>query len=66
MVDEIEFERASLLLRSPFLGGGETEMAQRARLDAQLRKRAGPMITLERLLTLIERESGSLKVARFW
>ena len=23
---EIEFERASLLLRSPFLGGGETEM----------------------------------------
>lgn len=58
----IEFERASLLLRLPFLGGGETEMAQRARLDAKLRKRAGPTITLERLLTLIERESGSLKV----
>lgn len=53
---EIEFERASLLLRSPFLGGGETEMVNRARLDAQLRKRAEPMITLERLLILIERE----------
>jgi probable DNA repair protein len=53
---EIEFERASLLLRSPFLGGGETEMAQRARLDAQLRNRTEPTITLERLLALIERE----------
>lgn len=55
---EIEFERASLLLRSPFLGGAETEMVNRARLDAQLRKRAEPMITLERLLVLIEREHG--------
>ena len=55
---EIEFERASLLLRSPFLGGGETEMVNRARLDAQLRKRAEPIITLERLLILTEREHG--------
>lgn len=55
---EIEFERASLLLRSPFFSGGETEMVNRARLDAQLRKRAEPMITLERLLILIEREQG--------
>lgn len=55
---EIEFERASLLLRSPFLGGGETEMTHRARLDVQLRKRAEPMITLERLVILIEREHG--------
>lgn len=55
---EIEFERASFLLRSPFLGGGETEMVNRARLDVQLRKRAEPMITLERLLILIEREHG--------
>jgi probable DNA repair protein len=57
---EIEFERASLLLRSPFLGGGETEMTHRARLDVQLRKRAEPMITLERLLILIEREHGEI------
>lgn len=55
---EIEFERASLLIRSPFLGGGEAEMVNRARLDARLRKRAEPMITLERLLILIEREHG--------
>lgn len=55
---EIGFERASLLLRSPFLSGGETEMTQRARLDAQLRNRTESTITLERLLALIEREHG--------
>ncbi|SCX44316.1 PD-(D/E)XK nuclease family protein [Nitrosospira sp. Nsp1] len=55
---EIGFERASLLLRSPFLSGGETEMSQRASLDAQLRNRTEPTITLERLLALIEREHG--------
>ncbi len=53
---EVEFERASLLLRSPFLGGGETEMAYRARLDANLRKHAEPTITLEALLTLLDLE----------
>jgi probable DNA repair protein len=53
---EIGFERASLLLRSPFISSGETEIAQRARLDAQLRNRTEPTITLERLLVLIERE----------
>lgn len=52
----IEFERASLLLRSPFLGGGDTEMVNRAGLDVQLRKHAEPVITLERLLSLVERE----------
>lgn len=57
---EIEFERASRLLRSPFLAGAEIEMSARAQLDAQLRKRAEPVITLERLLTLIriEQEHG--------
>lgn len=53
---EIEFERVSLLLRSPFLGGGETEMSSRARLDARLRKRSEPAITLEVLLALLELE----------
>ncbi len=60
----IEFERASLLLRSPFLGGGETEMDKRALLDAQIRKRAEPIITLERLLTLVKREKGEVSCTR--
>ena len=53
---EMEFERVSRLLHSPFLAGGEAELAPRARLDAQLRKRAEPVVTLERLLTLIARD----------
>jgi ATP-dependent helicase/nuclease subunit B len=50
---ELEFERISHLLRSPFLAGGETEMNQRALLDAQLRKYADPVMTLEQLVALI-------------
>jgi len=56
---EIEFERVSRMLRSPFLAGGDTEMANRALLDEQLRKRAEPRITLEQLLMLIKRKHSS-------
>jgi len=56
---EIEFERASRLIRSPFLGGGEIEMTGRARLDAALRRRAEPVVTLERLLALLARDGAS-------
>jgi len=52
---EIDFEQASRLIRSPFLAGSDTEMVARARLDAALRRRAAPMITLDRLLSLVER-----------
>src|SRR5438445_6565066 len=58
---EIEFERASLLLRSPFLSGSETEMMDRARLDMWLRKRAESTITLRRLLALFEREDSGAR-----
>jgi probable DNA repair protein len=58
---EIEFGRASLLLRSPFIAAGESEAAGRARLDLELRRRAEPAITLERLLdTLDSAGSGAL------
>ncbi len=50
---EIDFGRASRLIRSPFLAGAEAEFARRARLDAALRERAEPAITLDRLLALI-------------
>src|SRR5512139_423231 len=46
---EIAFDDASRLLRSPFLAGGESEMAARSRLDARLRERAGTALTLDRL-----------------
>ena len=51
---EIEFGRASLLLRSPFIAAGETEAAGRAQLDLELRRRAEPSITLDRLLATID------------
>ncbi len=50
---EIEFERASLLVRSPFLAAGDSESQARAKLDGALRRRAEPSITLERLLALV-------------
>ena len=51
---EMEFGRASLLIRSPFIAAGESEAAGRARLDIELRRRAEPAITLERLLSTID------------
>ncbi len=49
---EIEFERASALIRSPFIAGAESELQRRARLDARLRKRAEPLIKLDRLVEM--------------
>ena len=53
---EIDYAQVSLLLRSPFIGGGEAEMTKRALLDARLRKRVEPVVTLQRLLVLIKHE----------
>ena len=55
---EIDFARASLLLRSPFIAAGEAEAAGRARLDLELRRRAEPAITLDRLLATIAAADG--------
>jgi len=51
----MRFEQLSTLIRSPFLAGAEAEMAGRARLDAQLRRRAEPVVNLDGLLVLIRR-----------
>jgi probable DNA repair protein len=47
---EIDFERASLVIRSPFIALGDAEFAVRARVDARLRRRAEPQMTLDRLV----------------
>jgi probable DNA repair protein len=47
---DLEFERASDLIRSPFIDGGETELHARARLDARLRRRAEPLVRLGHLV----------------
>ena len=46
------FENASRVVRSPFIAGAESEMGVRARLDARLRQRCGPVVALEALARL--------------
>lgn len=55
---DIEFERASQLLCSPFIAGGEVERDSRAALDAELRRRAEPVVTLERLQGMVTERGG--------
>jgi len=47
---EIEFAGVSRLVRSPFLGGAETEMTRRARLDRDLRYTLGAAVSLPKLV----------------
>ena len=56
-VGPVEYQRASRLLRSPFIAGATAEMAQRARLDASLRRLAPARLTLARLRALIPEAS---------
>src|SRR3954447_13045818 len=49
----IEFTVASRLIRSPFLGGAESEMETRARLDVRLRRTVGTSVTLPGLIALV-------------
>ena len=55
---ELPFEEVSRLIRSPFLGGAEKEMAARALLDAKLRRRAGSEISLPKLIGMVGGEPG--------
>ena len=55
----ITFEHASRIVRSPFIAGAEAEMDVRARLDARLRERCGPVVTLEQLLRLAAASQGA-------
>jgi ATP-dependent helicase/nuclease subunit B len=50
---KIEFTVVSRLIRSPFLGGAEDEMARRARLDARLRRTIDARVTLAELIALV-------------
>jgi len=47
---EIDFAEASRLVRSPFLGGAETEMTRRARLDRDLRETRAASVSLPKLV----------------
>ena len=62
---EIDFTRASLLLRSPFIAAGEAEAAGRARLDLELRRRAEPAISIDRLLHILDAAGADAYAPRF-
>jgi probable DNA repair protein len=49
----MDFAVLSRLIRAPFVGGAETEMMCRAQLDAALRERAPPQLTLPKLLGML-------------
>ena len=53
----VSFEHASRVLRSPFIAGAEAEREARARLDARLRRRSVPELSLEAFVR--QCESGS-------
>ena len=53
-VHEAEFEHASRVIRSNFIAGAEAEMEPRARLDAWLRKRCAPGVSLDLLARLCD------------
>jgi ATP-dependent helicase/nuclease subunit B len=50
----LEFARASRLVRSPFLGGADTELARRAMLDVRLRKDADGSMSLGKFISSSE------------
>ncbi len=54
------FERVSRLLRSPFIGGAQAELGERARLDAALRRVAPAWLSLHRLRALATRVPGAI------
>ena len=50
----VEFAKASHLIRSPFLGGADTELARRAALDVKLRRDGEASLSLAKLVGLSE------------
>jgi probable DNA repair protein len=63
-VGPLAFDRASRLMRSPFLDGGEAELSQRARLDAALRRIAPASVSLTRLRQSMSQARGAPECPR--
>jgi ATP-dependent helicase/nuclease subunit B len=50
----VDYDRISDVLRSPFIGGGDAEIDDRALLDQKLRRHAASNLTLEQLVSLLQ------------
>jgi probable DNA repair protein len=51
---DLEFEKVSNLIRSPFIGGAESELEARAKLDVRLRRKLDATVSLAKLIANIE------------
>ncbi len=62
----IDYDCISDMLRSPFIGGGETEINARALLDTQVRRHAAPNLTLEQFVAILQMTcDGRHHISRF-
>ena len=61
---ELELAEVGRLLRSPFFAGAEEEGAERARLDAWLRERAGDRVAAAQLLRWLAGQDGAPRCPR--
>jgi probable DNA repair protein len=55
--EEISFDGASRIVRSPFIGGSESELGARMKLDARLRDKLGATVALPKLIALLEKKT---------
>lgn len=55
---EIAYEEASRLIRSPFIGGAERELSERAKLDVRLRRHIEATVSLPKLVAHVEGTPG--------
>src|SRR5437660_10288006 len=55
--EEISFEEASRIVRSPFIGGAESELGARMKLEARLRDKLGATVALPKLIAFLEKKT---------
>ena len=55
--EEIPFEEASRIVRSPFIGGAESELGARMKLEARLRDKLGATVALPKLIAFLEKKT---------
>jgi probable DNA repair protein len=55
--EEISFEEASRIIRSPFIGGAESELGARMKLEARLRHKLGATVALPKLIAFLEKKT---------
>src|SRR5258705_2296122 len=55
--EEIPFEEASRIVRSPFIGGAESELGARMKIEARLRDKLGATVALPKLIAFLEKKT---------